>query len=291
MYVTWLGDRFSADSAVAGGKAAALSHLAARFPVPPGFVVSVAAYGQSLAETGKPALTPLLRYEVAEAYRRLGNLLGQPQPAVAVRSSAVDEDGATASFAGQHETYLNLQGAEAVLAGIERCWESARTDRALQYRREHGMTDRNAGVAVLVQALVPADVSAVVFSQNPVTSDPVEVVINAAWGLGESIVGGTVSPDMIRVEKRSLRLLESRLAEKERMTVVHDGGTREVKVPAPLRRQPSLTPEQAVEMARLAIRLEEEFGYPIDMECAWAGGRLTLLQCRPITTLVPCVPA
>jgi pyruvate,water dikinase len=157
----------------------------------------------------------------------------------AVRSSAVDEDGAAASFAGQHETYLNIVGADAIIQAVTRCWESARSERALEYRRQQGLSLEHPQIAVLVQQLVASDVSAVVFSANPITGNRNEVVINASWGLGESIVGGTVTPDMFVVRKSDVAVISRVLADKQHMTVSAPGGTREVDVPRFLRQQAS----------------------------------------------------
>jgi pyruvate,water dikinase len=203
----------------------------------------------------------------------------------AVRSSAVDEDGAAASFAGQHETYLNIVGADAIIQAVTRCWESARSERALDYRRQQGLSMERPQIAVLVQQLVPADVSAVVFSANPITGNRDEVVINASWGLGESIVGGTVTPDTFVARKSDLAIISRIVSDKQRMTIPIPGGTREVDVPRFMRGQSSLADEQAMDMAHLALILETTMGHPVDIECAYAGRDLYLLQCRPITTL------
>jgi pyruvate,water dikinase len=128
-----------------------------------------------------------------------------------------------------------------------------------------------------------ADVSAVAFSANPVSGNREEVVIEAAWGLGESIVGGTVTPDTYVVRKEDLAVVSRSIAEKRRMTVPVRGGTREVETPRFLRTRPVLDEEQTVEMARLALALEIEMGRPVDVECAYEDGRLYLLQCRPVT--------
>jgi pyruvate,water dikinase len=200
----------------------------------------------------------------------------------------LDEDGPGASFAGQHETYLNVVGAEAVAEAVARCWASARSPRALEYRRRQGLPLEGVRIAVLVQQLIPADVSSVVFSANPVTGSGNEVMINASWGLGESIVGGTVTPDTYVVRKTDVRIVSRQVAEKRKMTVMVPGGTREVSVPRFLRAQPTLKDNQAVEMARLAVALEERMGHPVDVECAVHAGELYVLQCRPITTLAGC---
>jgi pyruvate,water dikinase len=140
-------------------------------------------------------------------------------------------------------------------------------------------------VAVLVQQLVVADVSAVAFSADPVTGDRDQLVITASWGLGESIVGGTVTPDTYHLGKPDLAITRAQIATKERMTVAIPGGTREVAIPRALQTRPALSPEQLVDIGRLALRLEAQLGWPVDIECAFAAGRLFLLQCRPITTL------
>jgi pyruvate,water dikinase len=204
---------------------------------------------------------------------------------VAVRSSAVDEDGATRSFAGQYETYLNIVGIDAVAEAVVRCWASGHTARALAYRRGQDLAVAAMCPAVLVQQLVPADTAAVVFSANPVTGSRNEVVINAGWGLGESIVSGSVTPDTYVIRKADLAVVSRAIAEKRRMTVLAPTGTQEVPVPHQQQKAPSLDDGQVVELARLSMALESAMGWPVDIECAYRGRDLYLLQCRPITTL------
>jgi pyruvate,water dikinase len=283
MEMLWLGQPNCHDCTLVGGKVANLSRLAAAFTVPMGFCVPTTA----LAALDHSFVLPApLRQGITDAYRRLAMESGEAEPRVAVRSSAADEDGSAASFAGQHETYLNIMGSDAVMAAVARCWASAHTERAYDYRRQHGLPLDRIGLAVLVQRLVPADVSAVVFSANPVTGERGEVVINASWGLGESIVGGTVTPDTYIVHRASGVVVERRIAEKRRMTVAIPGGTHEVDVPRFMRSAPALDDFQIGAMTDLALSLERTMGWPVDIECAFQGDRLSLLQCRPITTLI-----
>ncbi len=278
MNLLWLGDPKSFDVAVVGGKAANLSRLARLYHrVPDGFSIPVTLMNQA---------HPLeLRRDIERAISDLMACHSLSELVAAVRSSAVDEDGAAASFAGQHETYLNIVGADSIVMAVARCWESARSERALEYRRKQGLSVERPQLAVFVQQLVASDVSAVVFSANPVTGSRDEIMINASWGLGESIVGGTVTPDTFMVRKTDLAVTARIVADKRRMTVAVAGGTNEVDVPRFLRAQPSLNDEQVIEMAKLALTLEAAMACPVDIECAYADGRLYLLQCRPITTL------
>lgn len=267
--ILWLDDPVARDRRRAGGKAAALAELAGHHPVPAGFVAAGGATDD----------------EVLAAYALLGAQAGEDDPVVAVRSSAADEDGHETSFAGQHETILGVRGAGELLAAVAACRASAHEPRVLAYRRAHGLGAAAGDLPVLVQLLVPADAAAVVFSVNPVTSHRGEVLVNAALGLGESIVGGTVTPDEWVLARPSLLVARRTIADKRRMTIRVPGGSREVDVPPPLRTLASIDDDQAREAAALALALEAELGTPVDLELAWAGRRLHLLQCRPITTL------
>ena len=153
------------------------------------------------------------------------------------------------------------------------------------YRQRQGLATTAMQMAVLVQQLIPADSAAVVFSANPVTGNQAELVINASWGLGESIVSGAVTPDSWVVRKGDLTAVAVRLADKQTMTVPTPGGTGQRPVPRWLRTQPSLTLDQCLELAQLAVHLERTMGWPVDLECVYRGGLLYLLQCRPITAL------
>ena len=292
MDILWLGQPECQDGRLVGGKAANLNLLAASHRVPPGFCLTTEVFRRWMAMAARdetelpPGTLPLALYEpLIMAYQDLAHRCGVADLAVAVRSSAVDEDSASASFAGQHESFLNVAGAKAVAASVVRCWQSLRSPRALEYRRQHGLSVEGMCLAVLVQEFIPADVSAVVFSANPVTGNLNEVVINASWGLGESVVGGKVTPDSYMVQKATLKVVERQIADKWRMTVPIPEGTEEVDVPRFLRTRPTLEDSQVVELAQLAVALESTMGWPVDLECAYHAEKLYLLQCRPVTAM------
>ncbi|HZG92775.1 MAG TPA: PEP/pyruvate-binding domain-containing protein, partial [Pseudonocardia sp.] len=198
----------AADLATAGGKGESLGRLArAGLPVPPGFHVTTAAYRRFVAEhdlrsgirdADEAAVAALfaahavpdeLAGPIRAAYAALGG------PAVAVRSSATAEDLPGASFAGQQDTFLDVRGADAVVDAVRRCWASLWTDRAVAYRRRAGIADGDVALAVVVQQLVDAEASGVLFTADPVSGATDRMVIDATWGLGESLVGGGVTPD------------------------------------------------------------------------------------------------
>jgi pyruvate,water dikinase len=292
MEVLWLGDPDCHDVHKVGAKAANLSRLAASYHIPPGFCLTTEAYSRWAGLTDDadptsptPAIPPTLYQALASAYRGLADRCGESEPSVAVRSSAVEEDGTCFSFAGQHETYLNIVGIDALAEAVVRCWRSVRSERALAYRKEQGLSRAGGHLAVLVQQLVPADAAAVVFSANPLTGSRDEVLINASWGLGESVVNGTVTPDTYVIRKSDVAVVSRDIAEKRRMTVLAPSGTQEVPVPRKQQRSSSIDDGQVVEVAQLGVSLELAMGWPVDIECAYRGRELYLLQCRPITTL------
>lgn len=274
-----------------GGKAASLSRLAADYLVPVGFCLTTAGLERWVEGDEADRPPSHTREAVANAYGELGERCSEADPRVAVRSSAVDEDGHATSFAGQYETYLNVSGVEGLMEALGRCRASLRSPRVVEYRRRNGLPVDRIHLAVLIQQLVPSDVSAVMFTANPVSHQRDEIVINASWGLGESIVGGTVTPDMMVVRKHDLAVQSRQVADKRRMTVSVPGGTQETDVPRFLRTRAALDEAQILEMARLGLSLEARLGWPVDVECAFHEGRLYLLQCRPITTLSSARPS
>ena len=286
MTILWLGDEDCHDVQRVGGKAANLSRLAAGYRVPAGFCLTPDLYREWLDGPKQDMTLPQeLRDIVSREYQEMTARCGIVDPAVAVRSSALDEDGQGVSFAGQYDTYLNIQGPGAISDAIVKCWDSVGGGRMAAYRKEHNLPAESLGVAVLVQQLIPAEVSGVVFSANPISGNRDEVMINATWGLGESLVSGKVTPDTLLVQKSDLKIKDSQIGEKGLMTVLTEGGTEEVRVPRAQRQAPALDDEKTGEIAKLAIGLEEEMGWPVDLEFAYYANDLYLLQCRPITTL------
>jgi rifampicin phosphotransferase len=272
------------DIAVAGGKGANLGELTrAGLPVPPGFVLTTAAYRAVAGErrdgfTFRPVPEDMAR-EITEAWAALG---GEP---VAVRSSATAEDLEEASFAGQQDTYLNVRGAEALLAAVQQCWASLWTERAVAYRAAHGVDPAEVALAVVVQKMVEAEAAGVMFTANPTNGRRDELVLSAAWGLGESVVGGSVTTDDLVVEKASLRVASRTTADKAVMTVYAQERTEEVPVPVERRRAPVLDDKAAAVLAELGVRVEQHYGSPQDIEWARADGEFFLVQSRPITAL------
>jgi pyruvate,water dikinase len=281
--ILWIGDRGSENAALVGGKAAALGRLAQSYPVPPGFCIT------AFIPVEGAALPYSLADRVRAAYRQLADRCAQSDLPVAVRSSAVDEDGQRASFAGLHETYLNVQGADAVVEAVDSCVQSATSPSALAYRERHELTTSDIRVAVLVQQMVPADVSFVAFSSNPLSFGEDEVVITAAWGLGESVVRGTVVPDTY-VIRRSDRIVTQRVCGQQTSEVRQArAGTPGVVTVRRHRAECSLSESDVQGVFDLVVRLEREMGHPVDVEGARVGDALFVLQCRPITVRFPVV--
>lgn len=303
------------DTTFVGGKGANLGRLfAAGFSVPLGFCVTTPVYqhllrqsavhdqiAAKLAETDlsvfdniracgavirelimAQALPDDLTAAILSAYHDLHALSGSY---VAVRSSATAEDLPDLSFAGQHDTYLNVSGEIDLLFSIKRCWASLWSDRAIAYRHTHHIDHLKVLMAVVVQQMMPATVSGVLFTANPVTQRRDECLINAHWGLGEVIVSGMVSPDEFVVAKDTLTVTRQTIMEKTVMVTLGAKGAVEVPVPAIQQTQPCLTEAQICELIGVGKQIEECFGAPQDIEWAFADHRLVILQARPITTL------
>ena len=294
----------------AGGKGANLGELTrAGLPVPSGFVVVTEAYRAYVTEhqlaepivtlavpTDDPAgyddasaqiralftneVSDSLRAEIAEAY----TALGEDTP-VAVRSSATAEDLPEASFAGQQDTYLNVRGLQDLLVAVRDCWASLWTARAMAYRARQGIDPASVSLAVVVQQMVDAEAAGVMFTANPSNGRRDETVISAAWGLGESVVSGSVNTDNIVVRTPDGAVLSNETADKAVMTIYAEQRTQEVPVPADQRMGPVLSEAETAALAAYGTRIENHFGAPQDIEWARADGRFWILQSRPITAL------
>ncbi len=286
MSLLWLGEEDCNDPQKVGPKAAHCSSLKALFNVPPGFCVPALEIVETASEQRPWDLSESLKQDIVENYRKLGRLMGVDNPKVAVRSSAIDEDSANTSFAGQHDTYLNINGEEKLLEAVVKCCESAQHIEATEYRKHYHLDLDHIRIAVLVEALVSADSSGVGFSINPVTENGDEIVINGNYGLGKSVVDGVVTPDTYFINKKDhFHIVKEEIHKKEIMTVCVNGGTEEKAVPNFLQKRPVFTEAQLREIAELIVRLEHKQGYPVDVEFAFQGDTLFLLQCRPISTV------
>ena len=202
-----------------------------------------------------------------------------------MRSSAVDEDGADASFAGQHETYLNVVGADAVAGAIARCWRRRRRARARVPRQQRPGRAPGARWPCWSSSSSAADAAGVVFSANPVTGARDEVVVNASWGLGESVVGGTVTPDTYVVGRATWRSASTPVADKRAMTVPVPAAPARSPSPAACAPAGASTPRRRAPRRRLAARPRARDGLAGRHRVRLEGADLYLLQCRPITTL------
>nr|WP_018526379.1 PEP/pyruvate-binding domain-containing protein [Alkalispirochaeta alkalica] len=305
----------SNHSALAGGKAVNLGEmLRAGLPVPPGFVISTDAYRAAVAEQNlDPSIQEILsqtslddadqleraavqiqalfqavripaelREEITEAYFSLGK-----DVSVAVRSSSTAEDLPGFSFAGQYDSFLNVAGIPDLLDRIVRCWASLWNPRALSYRIRQGIGNDDLAHGVVVQKLVAADTSGILFTANPLNGRRDQLLLNASWGMGEAVVSGEVNPDQWVIDRESGRIVESRIARKEQMTIRRKDGISHVEVPVDRQEVASLSEEEISQLRALALTADQHFGEPQDIEWACEGGSLYLVQSRPVTSLYP----
>lgn len=311
-YVLQWNDPAAMQVAESGGKGANLARLMqAGFAVPPGFVIRARAYRNftsncaslashiaklpqndanalaiksrelrdELAAISLPAALPEEVRIALEAYPA-----GQP---FSVRSSSTLEDLALAAFAGQHETFLNCTGIDRILASIKACYLSLWSERAIAYRQQQKFDHFQSAMAVVVQTMVPCNVAGVAFSINPINGNLKQVLINANYGLGESVVSGEGQVDQFAVDKTDWKVVESRVGAKMRKVVCSDDGTREIALSRNDATASCLTDSQVVGVAKLAKAAEDHYQFPQDIEWGIANDRLYLLQSRPITTIPP----
>jgi pyruvate,water dikinase len=311
--IRWFQDLTIGDLDIAGGKGANLGELTrADLPAPPGFVVTAPAYLEAVDLAGvrsdlreraqhadgldeselatlvselrqlvhKAGIPPALRTEVLDAYHSLG-----ANEVVAVRSSATGEDSATSSFAGMNETFTNVSGDQQLLDRIVDCWASLFSARGVAYRASQGITTEPA-IAVVVQRMVDSECSGVMFTVDPATGDTSRIVIEAAFGLGEVVVGGQVEPDTYLVTKQGPAIVDARVGNKSfKIVRGHDGHDQRIDIDEATANRRVLTDAQVLDLARLARRVEDHYGSPQDTEWAIENDTVYLVQSRPITTL------
>ncbi len=299
-----------------GGKGLSLAKMIqAGFPIPCGFHITTEAYrtfiklnglqskilaaledvDASLPASLETASETIDRFfadgeiplDIAESICGSYEALGSPQKSVAVRSSATAEDLPEASFAGQQETYLNIRGEEALLDAVKKCWASLWTARAIAYRIKNNIDQNCVALAVVVQEMVNAEAAGILFTANPINGQRDEIVINAAWGLGEAIVGGLVSPDTIIADKATGKIKKYEVAEKTVITVLTESGTREEPLNDARRKSKVLKDAQVSELVNIARRIEAYYGSPQDIEWCHANEKFYIVQSRPVTALPP----
>ncbi len=317
MGILWLNEITKEDIALAGGKGANLGELMRNeIPVPNGFVVDSRTFIEFMEVTGlKYQVADMLRgldvedtnalqetsrkireliestkipedieKEIREAYRKLCEEEGEIV-FVAVRSSATAEDLPEASFAGQQETYLNVRGEDEVVDKVKKCWSSLYTPRAIYYRVQKGFRHEDVSIAVVVQKMVNSEKSGVMFTSHPVTGEKL-CVIEAAFGLGEAIVSGKVSPDTYVYDRINRRLVEIKIGEKKIMITKNEKGeTVEVELPPEKARERVLSDEEIEELVKFAELIENHYNQPQDVEWAIEKGKVYIVQSRPVTTI------
>jgi pyruvate,water dikinase len=324
VYTCPLAELRRADEGAFGGKSANLGELlAAGIPVPPGFAIGADAFRAFLEETGlrgtisaaleraaagdvdavaaaSKAIGEAMRFapfpdalraEAEERYGELARSVGDEQPPVAVRSSALGEDSEEASHAGQQESFLWVRGLEHVCDAVRDCWASLYTPQAISYRAAMAGGESGTAMGVTVQLMVDASVSGVLFTCNPVSGDPSMVSVNASWGLGIAVVGGEVTPDDYLVSKVTGEVVRRTVSSKQ-VEYVPDAagrGTVRLEVADERRGAPCLDETELAALVEIARRVERHFGSHQDVEWAIARGgempdALHVLQARPVTT-------
>jgi len=312
MFIKKLTDITKEDRCSAGGKGAFLGEMVLNgLPIPPGFVILADAFEEFFERSGlRPRFDRALQNAVGLDIANLDTVAQNledlmiaaeiPAPLareielqfqeldaefVAVRSSATAEDAACNTWAGQLETYLNTDKS-ILLENVKRCWASLYSARAICYRIDSKEICEKIAVAVVVQKMVESEISGVAFSVHPVTENPNNIVIEAGIGLGEAVVSGTITPDNYVIEKEPLKIVE-KFTSKQNQAIyrLSNGQTGWQAVPKHQKNQQKLNDAQIMELSRLVIKIEKQFGFPCDLEWALFNNAFFILQCRPITTL------
>ncbi len=319
MYVKKFEDLSKDDLGIAGGKGANLGELTqAGIPVPPGFVVTSKTYDKFMRDTGifskvmdildqvdinntkelqeaaeeiKAIIieTPIpdgISTYITEAYNQLSERVGEEDGAdVAIRSSATAEDLPEASFAGQQDTFLHVQGLDNVIEYVRKCWASLFEARAIFYREENNFEHSKVYIAVVVQKMAFADKAGVMFTVNPSTGEEI-ALIEGSWGLGEAVVSGDVTPDNYQVDKKNNEIVNVTISDKKVMyTNDEDGTSVKIEVPEEKRKERVLSDDELIQLTEMGKTVQAHYGEPMDTEWAFEKDMLFLLQARPITTL------
>ncbi len=320
-FLLWFEQLERKDVPIVGGKSSSLGEMTSKtdVPVPYGFATTAYAYRYFMEKTGlKEKLATLLRdltdvensdllrtvcakvrkaimaeempadlkKAIAEAYAKLAQKVGEEAPYVAVRSSATAEDLPDASFAGQQDTYLNIQGAENVIARVKECYASCFTDRAVYYREKQGFDHLELALSAVIQMMVFSKAAGVMFTVDVATGNDANIIIEGAFGLGEYVVQGTVTPDHYAVSKADMKIVDKEIYEQDVMFVRKEGGDcEEQPVPAEKRKSQTLSDAQILELARYAKKIEAHYGCYMDIE--WGidsrTDKVWILQARPET--------
>ena len=299
------------DTGIAGGKGASLGEMTkAKISVPPGFVILASAFDKFLEETdiNLEIEAQLKKVDVkktnsiddaSEVLRHLINRYQMPKDLqkeilaaydklkvkyVAVRSSATAEDSKIASWAGELESYLGINKKN-LIRNVQKCWSSLFTPRAIFYRLEKKLGGKGVSVAVVVQKMIESEVAGVCFTAHPVTKDKNQMVIEASWGLGESVVAGKVTPDTYIVSKKDLTILDINVNIQKTQIKRVGNKTKTIPIPKNLQARQELSGKQIIEVAKICKNIEKHYGFPCDIEWALEKGKFYIVQSRPITTL------
>ena len=319
--VLWFSQIGKEDVGKVGGKGANLGEMAGiGLPIPNGFCTTSEAYFKFLKANGiDKAIAKLtenldvqdtkrlmavsdeikalimsgripddIRSDIIRAYNKLCGAeipTSSQEVYVAVRSSATAEDLPDASFAGQQATFLNVKGAENVVKAVQKCWASLFESRAIYYRQEKGYSHLKVGLAAVVQEMVQSEKSGVMFTSDPITNDRNKIGIEAAYGLGEIVVSGSITPDRYVVSKDKLEILEKHVAKQTWMITKVDDRNEHVEVKPELQERQKITDDEIIQLAKYGKEIEEHYKWPQDIEWAIAGGEIFIVQSRPITTL------
>jgi pyruvate,water dikinase len=315
--VMWFDELNKGNLAEAGGKGSNLGEMSqSGFPIPPGFVVTSGSYFKHLAANNLVApMTAILNAldvndndkldeasvkikklitdgkvpqdiedDIIRNYKKLNERAGR-EVYVAVRSSATAEDLPTASFAGQQSTYLNIKGPEHVVAAVKDCWASLFEARAIYYRVQNHFDHMKVGLAAVVQMMVQSEKAGVIFTVDPLYQDPNLISIEAGFGLGETVVSGEITPDTYRIDKERMEIVDKKISKQTWMLIKLKDKNERVQIKDEMQQRQKLSDKEIVELAKIAAKIEQHYGFPQDLEYAVDKDNLYIVQSRPITTL------